>query len=73
MTTMTCPILFQAISMNALAYFLLANLLTGLVNFSIATLHTASCPAVLILAGYTAVLQLITDGMYQRNIHLKLG
>ena len=73
MTTLTCPVLFEAISLNALAYFLFANLLTGLVNFSIATLHTASCPAVLILAGYAGVLQLITNGLYQRKIRLKLG
>ena len=36
------PFIFEAISYNALAYFLLANLLTGAVNFSVQTMHVSS-------------------------------
>ena len=63
--------LLQAVNFNGLAAFLLANLLTGLVNFSIQTLYVAPFPAFLILAAYLAALSAILQWCYYRKVSLK--
>lgn len=57
---------------NGLAVFLVANLLTGLVNMTIPTLHVGPVPAVGILLGYAAVLTGFAVGLDAWNISIKL-
>ena len=64
------PVIFSAISHNALVYFLLANLLTGLINISIPTIHINGCPAVLIISAYMSVLHCIIVAMYRIDFKL---
>lgn len=46
------PILLEAINANSLVIFLVANIATGLINFSLKTMYTADGKAILILSGY---------------------
>ena len=64
------PVIFSAISSNGLIYFLLANLLTGLINLTLPTIHIDGCPAVLIICGYMAALNTIIVLMYRMKIKL---
>lgn len=49
-------VLYEAVNRNQLALFLLANVLTGAVNFSMRTLRVPDGLAYLILNAYTAVI-----------------
>ncbi|KAF9191193.1 Glucosaminyl phosphatidylinositol (GlcN-PI) nositol acylation protein [Haplosporangium sp. Z 767] len=51
---LTCPPLLEAVNRNGLAVFLVANVLTGLVNLSIKTLYTPTNQALGILTAYIA-------------------
>ncbi|KAI1294507.1 Glucosaminyl phosphatidylinositol (GlcN-PI) nositol acylation protein [Mortierella claussenii] len=51
---LTCPPLLEAVNRNGLAVFLVANVLTGLVNLSIKTLYTPTWQALAILTAYMA-------------------
>ena len=64
------PVTFLAISSNGLVYFVLANLLTGLINLTLPTIHISGCPAVLIICVYMAVLNLVIVLLYRMNIKL---
>ena len=66
------PYIFEAISYNGLAYFLLANLLTGAVNFSIQTMHVATWSAVLIISAYIFVLHIFTYVLYEKKFRMKI-
>ena len=46
------PVIFSAINFNGLVYFLLANLLTGIINMTLPTIHINGCPAVLIQVNF---------------------
>jgi len=64
------PTLHKAISLNPLPFFLLANILTGLVNTLVPTLETEGCPAVLILSAYLTVLGGAALLLKHKNIKL---
>ena len=55
------PRLLEAVNRNMLATFLLANVLTGLINLLTDTLGTADWPARLTVAGYMAVLSVFAE------------
>jgi len=44
----------EAINANGLAVFLVANLLTGLVNLSMQTMHMDDARSMVVLVGYSA-------------------
>lgn len=66
------PIIFNAINYNGLAFFLGANLLTGLVNIVFQTLLLDKAVAVLILIMYMLVLLGVTTFLYLQKIQLKV-
>jgi phosphatidylinositol glycan class W len=62
----------SAIDYNQLSFFLLANLLTGLVNFSLDTLHTSRPLALAVLVGYMCVLVSISIALHRHSVKIKL-
>ncbi|KAK0731837.1 GPI-anchored wall transfer protein 1 [Lasiosphaeris hirsuta] len=62
----------RAYNRNGLAVFLLANLLTGLVNMTVPTLDVGPMPTVGILVGYMAVVTVAAVGLDVYNISIKL-
>ncbi|KAF2211777.1 hypothetical protein CERZMDRAFT_42628 [Cercospora zeae-maydis SCOH1-5] len=67
----TSPVM-RAYNRNGLAIFLLANLLTGLVNMTMPTLHMADMPAMAILVSYMAVLTAVALALDHYDISIKL-
>ncbi|KAI5453140.1 Glucosaminyl phosphatidylinositol (GlcN-PI) nositol acylation protein [Naganishia albida] len=57
------PALLDAVNKNGLVFFLLANLLTGLVNVSMETMYASDGVAIAVLMGYTAVLSAVAWGL----------
>ncbi|KAG0315462.1 Glucosaminyl phosphatidylinositol (GlcN-PI) nositol acylation protein [Dissophora globulifera] len=51
---LSCPPLLEAVNRNGLAVFLVANILTGLVNLTVQTLYTPDLKALGILTAYMA-------------------
>ncbi|GAA5835465.1 hypothetical protein JCM5353_000151 [Sporobolomyces roseus] len=64
------PIIFEAINRNGLIVFLVANLLTGLINVSIESMYTSHFNAILILVSYCAVVVGVAWGLRRRRIKL---
>lgn len=62
----------KSFNKNGLAVFLVANLLTGVVNMTVPTLHVGPIPAVGILLAYSAVLTGIAVALNAWNITIKL-
>jgi len=62
----------EAYNRNGLFIFLIANLLTGLVNMTIPTLHVSDIQAMGILLGYSAVLSALALGLDFYNISIKM-
>lgn len=62
----------RSFNRNGLAVFLVANLLTGLVNMTVPTLNIGPIPAMGILLGYAAVLTGFAVGLDAWNISIKL-
>ncbi|ORY57728.1 GWT1-domain-containing protein [Pseudomassariella vexata] len=62
----------RAYNRNGLAVFLLANLLTGLVNMTVPTLDVGPVPTMGILVGYAAVLTGVAVGLDAYDISIKL-
>ncbi|KAF9973019.1 Glucosaminyl phosphatidylinositol (GlcN-PI) nositol acylation protein [Actinomortierella ambigua] len=56
---LSCPPLLEAINRNGLATFLIANVMTGLVNLSIKTLYTPNLQAVAILTIYIFIISAV--------------
>lgn len=52
---LSCPPLLEAVNKNGLAVFLVANVMTGLVNMTVKTLYTPNLQALGILTVYIAV------------------
>ena len=65
------PVL-KAFNRNGLAIFLVANLLTGQVNFRINTLTMSNAGALAIMSAYAALLTVIAVTLDQWNISIKL-
>ncbi|XP_048256592.1 phosphatidylinositol-glycan biosynthesis class W protein-like [Haliotis rufescens] len=65
----TC--LLSAINYNSLLYFLVANLLTGLVNMSLQTLYAPPSLAITIITGYMLVLSGLVMLLYRKKISTK--
>ena len=61
-----------SVDYNQLAFFLLANVLTGAVNFSMDTLHAGGGVAVTVLLGYMAALLTIFIALHSLRIKIKL-
>lgn len=62
----------RAYNRNGLAIFLLANLLTGLVNMTLPTLHMGDVQAMTVLVSYMAVLTSVALALDHYNISIKL-
>ncbi|KAK3299945.1 GPI-anchored wall transfer protein 1 [Chaetomium fimeti] len=62
----------KAYNRNGLAIFLLANLLTGLVNMTVRTLDVGRIPTMGLLGGYMAVLTAAAVGLDMYDITIKL-
>lgn len=65
--------LLQAVNRNGLFYFLAANLLTGFINLTLATLHASPVSGFIILCGYQFVVCGLTAYLYHKKIYLKCG
>jgi glucosaminylphosphatidylinositol acyltransferase len=63
--------MLEAISRNGLLYFLLANVLTGVVNLLFATINASSTAAILIITIYMLVLSGVTALLHFYNITVK--
>lgn len=66
------PIIMSGINYNGLAFFLFANLLTGLINLTNQTLLIDTIPAIVIIFCYMLVLCSITTFLYLKQIKLKV-
>ncbi|PWW71623.1 GPI-anchored wall transfer protein 1 [Tuber magnatum] len=66
------PKVLEAFNRNGLAIFLVANLLTGLVNVSINTLEYGRIAAMGVLTSYILVLTLLAVELDKRNLSIKL-
>lgn len=62
----------RAYNRNGLAVFLLANLLTGLVNMTVPTLHVGRIATMGLLAGYMGALTGVAVGLDMYDITIKL-
>lgn len=67
----TSPV-FEAFNRNGLAVFLVANLLTGLVNLTVPTLDVSALQAMGILLGYAGVVTGVAVGLDMWDITVKL-
>lgn len=67
----TSPVL-RAYNRNGLAVFLLANLLTGLVNMVVPTLHVGRGLTVVVLAVYMGIVTAVAVGLDVRGVTIKL-
>lgn len=66
------PRVLEAFNRNGLAVFLLANLLTGLVNVSVNTLEVGRTGAMAVLVAYLLVLAAVALGLDYADISVKL-
>lgn len=67
-----CMCLISAVNYNLLAYFLIANLLTGVVNLCIETINASHMLAFVIMNVYLLLLHTVVTVFYRRKILLKL-
>ena len=63
--------LLEAVNRNGLFYFLLANLLTGVVNFGMQTTDAPVGTTLLVLIGYMFSVSLITAILHIWNVTLR--
>ncbi|KAG9466977.1 hypothetical protein GDO78_015808 [Eleutherodactylus coqui] len=64
--------LIHAINRNQLLFFLHSNILTGLVNLKIDTIHSSSCFSLIVLLTYMSVNCLLSYILHVSNITVKL-
>lgn len=62
----------RAFNRNGLTIFLLANLLTGLVNMTMPTIHMSDVPAMVVLVSYMGALCTVALALDHYNISIKL-
>eukprot|EP00095_Tigriopus_kingsejongensis_P002155 maker-scaffold248_size238799-snap-gene-1.22 protein:Tk02155 transcript:maker-scaffold248_size238799-snap-gene-1.22-mRNA-1 annotation:"GM14174" len=65
------PSSLEAMNFNGLFYFLLANVLTGLVNFSLRPMEMATQPALGVLGAYVLLLQGVSHVLYSAQLQIK--
>ena len=65
------PVIFDAIPYNCLFYFLISNLLPGLVYFSGQTMNVASSMVVVVISAYVFSLHVIAFVLFRLKWHLK--
>ena len=66
------PLTLEAINFNGLAFFMLANLLTGMINVSVRTLYVDALPSVIILCGYTFIVCWVIVLLYVKQFNIKM-
>jgi hypothetical protein len=66
------PVTLEAINYNGLFFFLLANLVTGLINICVQTLTFGVLQSLSIICGYMFVICNVTVLLYFKNIKLKV-
>ncbi|KAL9129971.1 MAG: hypothetical protein Q9217_001729 [Psora testacea] len=64
--------ILNAFNKNGLAIFLLANLLTGLVNVTLDTLYMGRVSSMALLGGYAGVLTMVAVGLEHYDISIKI-
>ena len=62
----------SAVDFNQLGFFFLANIFTGLVNFSVDTLNTGATLSIVILVLYMACLMAVFLILHRLNVKIKL-
>lgn len=63
----------SAVDHNQLLFFVLANVLTGAVNFSMDTLHTGAGTALTVLVMYMATLAVLFLALHRHKVKMKIG
>jgi hypothetical protein len=66
------PVTLEAINYNGLFFFLLANLVTGLINICVQTLRVGVLQSLSIICIYMVVICYVTIVLYFKNIKLKV-
>jgi len=66
------PVTFEAVNYNGLLFFLLSNLLTGLINICVQTLTVGVLQSLIIICGYIFVLCNVIVLLYYKNIKVKM-
>ena len=64
--------LLDAVGYNALLFFLMANVMTGLVNMSMRTMYASNVTAVFVLTLYLFILCLVFVTLRMKNIRTKV-
>ena len=65
------PSILAAVNFNGLSFFLLANLLTGVINMSVNTLYVAPVGSVMIITMYMFLLCFTIQKLYVNRMKLK--
>ncbi|KAJ2433583.1 Glucosaminyl phosphatidylinositol (GlcN-PI) nositol acylation protein, partial [Coemansia sp. RSA 2440] len=65
------PVILEAINVNSLTTFLVANLLTGAINMQVETLLCTTVQSMFVLGGYTLMFMLPALLLYRSNIRLR--
>ncbi|KAK8805831.1 hypothetical protein WA158_002487 [Blastocystis sp. Blastoise] len=65
------PVIYQSINYNQLLIFLVANIMTGLINFTFKTLFLSSTESFIVLTLYTLSIVLLGYVLYYKNIKVK--
>ncbi|CAI5731489.1 unnamed protein product [Peronospora destructor] len=66
------PLLFQGINQNQLFIFIVANLMTGVVNLSMHTIHATPAIACAVLLLYMLAVCVLASVLQQAHIRIKL-
>lgn len=66
------PLIYNAANYNGLLYFLLSNILTGLVNMSIRTVHVGVFNSMFILILYKFIVCFVVSILYVKKIKFKI-
>lgn len=66
------PVIFESVNYNGLAFFLLANICTGLINISIQTLTVSTTYSVFVIILYMFFICIIMYFLFTNNIRLKI-
>ncbi|KAG7798462.1 hypothetical protein KL944_004604 [Ogataea haglerorum] len=65
------PVGLRAVNYNGLTVFVLANVLTGLVNLTFSTIDMSDIMALILLITYCAVLSAVAFFLYTKRIHIR--